>query len=350
MINLPNPCIILSDGVEYDVTNGVLARPEYAEVVHRYQAKDVGDLVKSNGSGNQKDSLTLRALLESDSKPVKNKEFSDLVDQNIGDGYGNDFVVKPTNLDKDYEKNRFLDLKKPMLPQILFSNMSKEVYLDQVHRPRHYNGSGSAPLFGNFLEPFSKTPWYVIPMIWIPCITYFFMESCTVLPFPVALLMFFVGIGVWTIVEYFMHRCLFHLDEYTPDHPVFLTLHFLFHGVHHFLPADRYRLVMPPALFIIFATPWYRLVRLFFPYHLAIAGFSGGVFGYVCYDLTHYFLHHKRLPQGYFTQLKTWHLDHHYKDYKTAFGVTSAFWDRVFGTIGPSLSTQAAPADTVKAK
>ena len=59
---------------------------------------------------------------------------------------------------------------------------------------------------------------------------------------------------------------------------------------------DRYRLVMPPTLFIVLATPfWYLSHTLFFyNWHAALAVFCGGVFGYVCYDLTHYFLHHKK--------------------------------------------------------
>ena len=59
--------------------------------------------------------------------------------------------------------------------------------------------------------------------------------------------------------------------------------------------------------------------------------FSGGIFGYICYDLTHYFLHHKQLP-AYWRSLKKYHLQHHFADFENGFGVTSRFWDRVFGT------------------
>lgn len=34
-----------------------------------------------------------------------------------------------------------------------------------------------------------------------------------------------------------MHRFLFHIDEYLPDHPAALTLHFLLHGIHHYIPV-----------------------------------------------------------------------------------------------------------------
>ena len=38
-----------------------------------------------------------------------------------------------------------------------------------------------------------------------------------------------------------------------------------------------------------------------------------------------------RLP-SYYADLKSYHMDHHYKDAENGFGVTSRFWDRVFGT------------------
>lgn len=50
---------------------------------------------------------------------------------------------------------------------------------------------------------------------------------------------FFLGNLVWTLLEYGMHRFLFHIDEVLPDRPVFLMLHFLLHGIHHYLPMDR---------------------------------------------------------------------------------------------------------------
>lgn len=46
----------------------------------------------------------------------------------------------------------------------------------------------------------------------------------------------------------------------------------------------------------------------------------------------------QRLPP-YYQQLKKYHLAHHFADYQNGFGVTSRFWDRIFGTeleMGPS--------------
>lgn len=235
-----------------------------------------------------------------------------------------------TDFSEDRRKHRFLDLNQPLLPQMLRLSFSKEFYLDQVHRPRHY-GKGSAPLFGNFLEPLSLTPWWVVPMVWLPANFYIFYVGLVNQNPIVALSFWVLGLFTWTFIEYALHRFLFHLDQYLPDHPYFLTLHFLLHGVHHYLPMDKYRLVMPPTLFVILAYPFYRVVFGLLPFYNACSGFAGGTLGYIMYDVTHYVLHHTKLPR-YFQELKTYHLEHHYKNYEMGFGVTSRFWDVIFDT------------------
>ena len=57
-----------------------------------------------------------------------------------------DFQPEETDTARDFEKNQFLDLRRPMLLQLLRADFSKSYYLQQVHQPRHL--STSAPLFG----------------------------------------------------------------------------------------------------------------------------------------------------------------------------------------------------------
>ncbi len=84
------------------------------------------------------------------------------------------------------------------------------------------------------------------------------------------------------------------MSRYLPENHVALTLHFLLHGSHHYLPKDRYRLVKSPILVAILAIPLYRLTHIvfFWDWFVATTVFCGGMFGYISFDVTHYFLHH----------------------------------------------------------
>jgi 4-hydroxysphinganine ceramide fatty acyl 2-hydroxylase len=123
-------------------------------------------------------------------------------------------LSKETDLVNDYKTHKFLDLNKPLLMQVWFGGFSKEFYLEQVHRPRHYKGGESAPLFGNFLEPLSKTPWWVVPTIWLPPVAYGTYIARAGLSSTIEEVAYwFLGLFLWTLVEYVLHRFLFHLDK-----------------------------------------------------------------------------------------------------------------------------------------
>jgi 4-hydroxysphinganine ceramide fatty acyl 2-hydroxylase len=137
----------------------------------------------------------------------------------------------------------FIDVTKPMLWQVWTGNFSKEEYLKQVHIPRHTKGS--APIFGSpFLEVFSKTKWWVIPIFWTPIISYCMKQCINDQGMRSLLFLFPFGLFLWTLIEYALHRFIFHLDDLLPDHRAAITLHFLLHGVHHFLPMDRFQILM----------------------------------------------------------------------------------------------------------
>jgi 4-hydroxysphinganine ceramide fatty acyl 2-hydroxylase len=122
-------------------------------------------------------------------------------------------LSKETDPDVDFKTQKFLDLNKPLLMQVWNGGFKKDFYLEQVHRPRHYKGGASAPLFGNFLEPLSLTPWWMVPTAWVPPVMYGTYLASQNLPTYQVPLYWAVGLAIWTIVEYGLHRCLFHLDE-----------------------------------------------------------------------------------------------------------------------------------------
>lgn len=123
-------------------------------------------------------------------------------------------LTKETDLDADYKTHKFLDLNKPLLMQVWNGGFSKDFYLEQVHRPRYYTGGDSAPLFGNFLEPLSKTAWWVIPIVWLPPVTTGSYIAYTGLPsFFETAAYWLLGLFLWSLVEYGLHRGLFHVDK-----------------------------------------------------------------------------------------------------------------------------------------
>ncbi|KAI1139578.1 inositolphosphorylceramide-B C-26 hydroxylase [Hypoxylon sp. FL0543] len=349
--NTTKSCYVTIGTNVYDVTDFVESHPGGADLILDYAGKDVAEILKDADSHKHSDSayeileeshvafLVTEKLAPNgkDQKKVADSQINEKVTPSVHPRTGmscEEDLSKETDYTSDYKQHKFLDLSRPLLLQVWNGGFSKEFYLDQVHRPRHYKGGASAPLFGNFLEPLSLTPWWLVPIIWLPCISYGTYLASQGFENKLGLVAAWVsGVLIWTLVEYILHRCLFHLDDYLPDNRVGITLHFVLHGVHHYLPMDKYRLVMPPTLFVVLATPFWKLAHALFywNWHLATAVYCGGIFGYVCYDLTHYFLHHQNLPLWY-KELKKYHLAHHFLDYELGFGVTSRFWDRVFGT------------------
>jgi 4-hydroxysphinganine ceramide fatty acyl 2-hydroxylase len=154
--------------------------------------------------------------------------------------------------------------------------------------------------------------------------------------------LFVLGILIWTFVEYFMHRWVFH---YEPSSRWGKQLHFLLHGVHHDYPKDASRLVMPPVVSIPLALIFYGVFLLVFG-GLTPAAFAGFLIGYLFYDMIHYATHHFAMKGGVLLFLKKYHMRHHYDDDHAGYGVSSPLWDCVFGTRAQRPSSS--PSDSVR--
>lgn len=81
---------------------------------------------------------------------------------------------------------------------------------------------------------------------------------------------------LWTLLEYSLHRWIFHLDSKNRNRYV-CTFHFLLHGLHHKVPFDPYRLVFPPFPATILAILIYQVVAILFADPILI--FAGGLIG-----------------------------------------------------------------------
>lgn len=192
------------------------------------------------------------------------------------------------------------------------------------------NKNETIRLFKNpFLEYFSHihpaTPLFVfIPVI--IATAYFGSQEISIMS---SIIFFVVGILLWTLMEYVIHRWAFH---YHPKSEPGKRIHFLVHGIHHDYPRDATRLVMPLLVSLPLATVFFFLFQAAFgEYYLII--FSGFVLGYVAYDSIHYATHHFKMTGKIGKFLKVYHLKHHYGDDHTAYGVSNPLWDYVLGTV-----------------
>ena len=128
-------------------------------------------------------------------------------------------------------------------------NLNWDEYITFINEPKHLvNPIRDVIVFDNpFLELFTKSPWWLIPIVWaLPYIYHMMNSNCDM---TTTIVLHIIGLLVWTLVEYIGHRFLFHSEDYwLPNHPIVLAHHFLIHGIHHAFPMDRYRLVLPPIL------------------------------------------------------------------------------------------------------
>jgi sterol desaturase/sphingolipid hydroxylase (fatty acid hydroxylase superfamily) len=124
----------------------------------------------------------------------------------------------------------------------------------------------------------------------------------------IIIVLFCCGLLAWTLAEYIAHRFVLHAIA-----PVQ-------HGIHHARPRD--------AVDKIFWQVWLAFAVLY-----PIVGgtvMAGVLVAYAWYLLVHYCAHHNSavLPASVLKH----HLDHH-RFANRNYGVTTRFWDRVFGTM-----------------
>lgn len=193
-----------------------------------------------------------------------------------------------------------------------------------------YN-KGQAQLFKNhYLEFFTKTHPLVIWMMYLPFIIYLPYYASMHSNFSAGriVLIFIGGILFWTFFEYVIHRFVFH---WISDNPRTKKIAYIMHGNHHEFPRDRQRLFMP-------ALPSIILSSIIFSTMLSMMGsnvlvfFPGFILGYLFYASMHYAIHAWHPPFKWLKPIWRNHHLHHYKADDKGFGVSTHFWDKVFGT------------------
>jgi sterol desaturase/sphingolipid hydroxylase (fatty acid hydroxylase superfamily) len=207
--------------------------------------------------------------------------------------------------------------------------MDQAFDLRKEHTPKN---KGTRQLFKNpILEKLSRTHIAVPLSVFFTYATVLLYWSIThsLLSAWVTIGMFALGFVSFTWVEYITHRYIFHMGTYTRLRERF---QYTIHGVHHEYPKDKTRLAMPPLLSITIATLLLLCFRLIMG-DMVFAFLPGFLVGYAFYLSVHYMVHVYQPPKNFLKVLWINHSVHHYKHGEYIFGVSSPFWDYVYGTM-----------------
>ncbi|XP_067006261.2 fatty acid 2-hydroxylase [Anabrus simplex] len=303
-VNDREEVIVHHNGEEYDVKSFLHFHPGGRNTVEHFKGKDItNQLLKYQHSPS-----AMYLLKEYKTKDSSHRGEDDL--------------------------EKLVDWSKPMLAQVgkLGSQYEEWVKAPVDRRLRLFQS--------DFVESLTVTPWYLIPLVWIPFDMYLLYRGISnnhhyaedpVFP-AWAVFCFGFGITLWSFLEYTLHRWLFHAQPPT-DSPRLITMHFLMHGLHHKVPFDERRLLIPPVPAAIVVAIFYIILRILFPLWMVDFVAAGTLAGYVVYDLIHFYLHFgSPPPDSYLYRMKRYHNQHHFTEHQNGFGISSSFWDGIFGT------------------
>lgn len=193
------------------------------------------------------------------------------------------------------------------------------------------HNKGQAQIFKNqYVEYFTKTHPLVIWGMYLPVIIFLPYYAANTIGFNVLKVasFFFGGVFFWTFFEYIMHRFVFH---FVSENPKMQRVSYVMHGNHHEFPRDKQRLFMPAVPSLILASVIFLLMYATIRNNV-FAFFPGFILGYLMYGSMHYAIHAWNPRYKWMKPIWRNHHLHHYKSEEKGFGVSSHFWDKVFGT------------------
>jgi sterol desaturase/sphingolipid hydroxylase (fatty acid hydroxylase superfamily) len=125
------------------------------------------------------------------------------------------------------------------------------------------------------------------------------------------LLMFILGLTIWTLSEYILHR-ISHLPKFRRHH-----------WMHHINPTSDHIEFWKTLLIVIILFLFSLLTGL-------TSLYAGLALGYFMFIVMHHSIHNENFITKLIPTLKHNHDIHHAKGEEKNFGVITSFWDRVF--------------------
>ena len=193
----------------------------------------------------------------------------------------------------------------------------------------------------------SRNPLQVLIYL-VPILIYLLIKILSEKQFQLLIFMtaFILGLVVWSFLEYFIHRYIYHsklskkLFNYTIGS---------FHLYHHQNMFDLR--VLNAGFLMIYSAAFILLAPILFLFQnwFLTASFGLGLLlGYYFYEWVHYLIHYKKFENGYMNYIQKYHFHHHDHAPHKNYGNTNHFWDVVFNTFDKRYKNYNMPENTQK--
>lgn len=141
---------------------------------------------------------------------------------------------------------------------------------------------------------------------------------------------FLSGMFLWVLLEYLIHRFIFHFKS---NNPIIRKIIYSIHGVHHAHSQDDDKMYVPLIPAVIMAALLLHLLVML----IGVAGFplfAGIIFMHQIYNYVHIMIHTNAYKDNKILKgLRENHIKHHTGYGEKCFGVTSTICDKIFNTL-----------------
>ena len=144
--------------------------------------------------------------------------------------------------------------------------------------------------------------------------------------------LFPLGLLVWSLLEYGLHRFVFHIRFEVRNPKIRETVN-ASHLSHHAAPRDPDKLLVHTSYGFVVSALLFGMAYIVFGNLFSASGLLTGVWaGFLYYEAVHYRVHLTTSATGLLGSQRRAHFYHHFTNNKRCFGVTSPLWDYVFRT------------------
>lgn len=149
-------------------------------------------------------------------------------------------------------------------------------------------------------------------------------------------LLFGLGVFIWTFLEYALHRFVFHV-QIPIRNPHLRDIVNGSHLLHHASPRDPTIILVHTGYGMTISSLLFGLLYAVFLNASSAAVVLTGIWaGFLYYEAVHYRVHFSLSATRLIAWQRRKHFHHHFTTNKRWFGVTTPLWDYVFGTTAES--------------